>query len=246
MAVEFREVGYRYPGAAESALRSVSFTLAQGSRTALVGPSGAGKSTLASLLLRFVEPTSGAILADGVPLDTLSVEHWREYVALVPQRPYLFDASALENLRLARPSASFEEVEYAAELAGAHEFLQQLPHGYHTRLGEGGARLSGGQAQRLAIARAFLKAAPLLILDEPTSALDAESERHVRAALEGFADRCTVMLIAHRLSTVRTADQIIVLRRGEVVERGTHRDLVGRGGPYAELVGSGAQLVVAA
>jgi ATP-binding cassette subfamily C protein CydD len=243
VTVEFREISCTYPGAAEPALRSVSFTLAPGSRTALVGPSGAGKSTLASLLLRFVEPTSGAILADGVPIDTLSVEHWRERLALVPQRPYLFDASALENLRLARPSASFEEVEYAAELAGAHEFLQQLPDGYHTRLGERGARLSGGQAQRLAIARAFLKAAPLLILDEPTSALDAESERHVRAALERFADRCTVMLIAHRLSTVRTADQIIVLRRGEVVEHGTHRDLVARRELYTRLVSSGRELV---
>jgi ATP-binding cassette subfamily C protein CydD len=245
VTVEFREISCTYPGAAEPALRSVSFTLAPGSRTALVGPSGAGKSTLASLLLRFVEPTSGAILADGVPIDTLSVEHWRERLALVPQRPYLFDASALENLRLARPSASFEEVEYAAELAGAHEFLQQLPDGYHTRLGERGARLSGGQAQRLAIARAFLKAAPLLILDEPTSALDAESERHVRAALERFADRCTVMLIAHRLSTVRTADQIIVLRRGEVVEHGTHRDLVARRELYTRLVSSGRELLTA-
>jgi ATP-binding cassette subfamily C protein CydD len=246
IAVTFREVTYAYPEARAVALNKVSFTLVPGSRTALVGPSGAGKSTLASLLLRFVEPTGGAILADGVPLDTLSVGHWREYVALVPQRPYLFDASALENLRLARPSASFQEVEYAAELAGAHEFLQLLPDGYQTRLGERGTRLSGGQAQRLAIARAFLKAAPLLILDEPTSALDAQSERRVRAALERLTDRCTVMLIAHRVNTVRTADQIVVLCSGEVVERGTHLDLVGHGGPYAELVGSGEQLVVAA
>jgi ATP-binding cassette, subfamily C, bacterial CydD len=217
--VEFREISYMYPGAAEPAVRSVSLNLPPGSRTALVGPSGAGKSTLVSLLLRFMEPTSGAILADGVPIDTLCVERWRERLAFVPQRPYLFDASALENLRLARPSASLEEIEYAAELAGAHEFLQQLPDGYHTRLGERGARLSGGQAQRLAIARAFLKAAPMLLLDEPTSALDAASESHVRAALERLADRCTVLLIAHHLTTVRTADQIIVLRSGEVAER---------------------------
>lgn len=246
MGLEFREVSYAYPGAAEHALRSVSLSLPRGGCTALVGPSGAGKSTLASLLLRFMEPTSGAILADGVPIDTLSVRRWREYVALVPQRPYLFDASALENLRLAHPSASLNEVEDAAELAGAHQFLQQLPDGYHTRLGERGTRLSGGQAQRLAIARAFLKAAPLLILDEPTSALDTESERHVRAALDRLADRCTILLIAHRLSTARTADQIVVLRSGELVESGTHRDLVDRGGLYAQLVGSGAQLVAAA
>jgi ATP-binding cassette subfamily C protein CydD len=217
LTVEFREVSYLYPGTAEPALRSVTLSLPHGSRTALVGPSGAGKSTLASLLLRFVEPTSGAIRADGVAIDTLSVEHWRERLAFVPQRPYLFDTSALENLRLARPSASVAEVEYAAELAGAHEFLQQMPEGYHTRLGERGTRLSGGQAQRLAIARAFLKGAPLLILDEPTSALDAESERHVRGALERLAERCTILLIAHRLSTVRTADQVIELRAGRVV-----------------------------
>jgi ATP-binding cassette subfamily C protein CydD len=191
--------------------------LPHGSRTALVGPSGAGKSTLASLLLRFVEPTSGAIRADGIAIDTLSVEHWRERLAFVPQRPYLFDTSALENLRLARPSASLAEVQYAAELAGAHEFLQQMPDGYYTRLGERGTRLSGGQAQRLAIARAFLKGAPLLILDEPTSALDAESERHVRGALERLAECCTILLIAHRLSTARTADQVIELRAGKVV-----------------------------
>jgi len=245
ISVEFCEVSYAYPGGAEPALRGVSLNLPRGSRTALVGPSGAGKTTLASLVLRFLEPTGGVIRADGVAIDTLSLEQWRECVGLVPQRPYLFDASALENLRLARPSASPEEVEYAAVLAGAHQFLEHLPDGYHTRLGERGTRLSGGQAQRLAIARAFLKAAPLLVLDEPTSALDAESERYVRAALERLADRCTVLLIAHRLSTVRTADQIIVLRSGNVVERGTHRDLVAGDGPYARLVDSDSELVAA-
>jgi ABC-type multidrug transport system fused ATPase/permease subunit len=136
-----------------------------------------------------------------------------------------------------------EEVEYAAQLAGAHEFLRQLPDGYYTRLGERGTRLSGGQAQRLAIARAFLKAAPLLLLDEPTSALDAETEHHFRVALERLADRCTVLLIAHRLSTVRTADQIIVLRSGQVVERGTHRDLVAREGLYARLLSPAPELM---
>jgi ATP-binding cassette subfamily C protein CydD len=245
LSVEFREVSYAYPEARGLALSNVSFTLAPASRTALVGTNGAGKSTLARLLLRFAEPTRGAILADGVPINTLSVQHWRKQVALVPQRPYLFDASALDNLRLARPTAALEEVEYAAELAGAHAFIEQLPDGYHTRIGERGARLSGGQAQRLAIARAFLKAAPLLLLDEPTSALDAESERHVRAALERLADRCTVVLIAHRLSTVMAAQHIVVLRSGEVVEHGTHRDLVGGQGLYTRLVASGSALVAA-
>jgi ATP-binding cassette subfamily C protein CydD len=245
MAVEIREVSYAYPEASGPAVNKVSFCLAPRSRTALVGPSGAGKSTLASLLLRFLEPTGGAILADGVAIDTLSIEQWRERLALVPQRPYLFDASALENMRLARPSASLEEVEHAAELAGAHHFLQQLSDGYQTRLGERGTRLSGGQAQRLAIARAFLKAAPLLILDEPTSALDAESDRCVRGALERLADRCTVLLIAHRVNTVMTADHIVVVCSGEVVERGTHHDLVARRGLYTRLVNSGAELMVA-
>ena len=230
MEVEFREVSYAYADASGPALNNISLTLAPGSRTALIGPSGAGKSTLANLLLRFLEPTSGAILTNGVPIVTWSVTRWREHVALVPQRPFLFDASALENLRLARPSASLEEVEYAANLADAHQFLAQLPDGYHTRLGERGARLSGGQAQRLAIARAFLKAAPLLILDEPTSALDVESERHVRAALERLADRCTIIVIAHRSSTVRTADQLVILRGGEVVECGTPWDVLDHNG----------------
>jgi ATP-binding cassette subfamily C protein CydD len=245
IGLELRQISYAYPDAVEPALRGVSLSLARGSRTALVGPSGAGKSTLASLLLRFAEPTSGAILADGVPIDTLSVGRWREYVALVPQRPYLFDTSALENLRLARPAASLSEIEAAAEMAGAHQFLEQLPDGYHTRLGERGARLSSGQAQRLAIARAFLKAAPLLILDEPTSALDVDSERRVRAALERLADRCTVLVIAHRVSTVRTADQIVVLRSGEVVESGPHVDLLASRGLYARLVATGRDLVAA-
>ena len=217
LGVEFRDVTYTYPGAAEPALQNLSLCLPRGSRTALVGPSGAGKSTLGSLLLRFVEPTSGVIVADGVPIAALTVEQWRERVAFVPQRPYLFAASALENLRLARPSASLEEVKYAAQLAGAHHFLEQLPDGYNTQVGERGARLSGGQLQRLAIARAFLKRAPFLLLDEPTSALDPESEHHVRTALRRLSDRCTILLIAHRPSTVATADRIIALRRGEIV-----------------------------
>jgi ATP-binding cassette subfamily C protein CydD len=245
LAVELREVSYTYPEAPSAAVRSVSTVLRPGSRTALVGPSGAGKTTLASLILRFREPTSGALLADGLNITNMSVEQWRERIALVPQRPYLFDASALDNLRLARPSASLLEVERAADLAGAHEFLQQLPHGYHTRLGERGARLSGGQAQRLAIARAFLKAAPLLVLDEPTSALDAESEGHVRLALELLAPLCTVLLIAHRLDTIMAADRVLVLAGGEIVESGTHADLVASEGLYSRLVGAESRMVLA-
>ena len=236
--IAFDAVGYRYLEAATSALDDVTLRLPSGSRTALVGPSGAGKTTLVQLLVRFLEPTSGCIRANGIPIASMDVESWRQRVALVPQRAYLFDASALDNLRLARSNATLDEVRHAAELSGADTFLRGLPEGYDTRLGERGARLSRGQAQRLAIARAFLKNAPLLILDEPTSALDPESERAVRHSLERLGDGRTVVIVAHRLNTVVTANQIVVLSAGHVVERGCHRDLLQRGGPYASLVGA--------
>jgi ATP-binding cassette subfamily C protein CydD len=232
------DVSYVYPNASASALHQISLSLATGKRSALVGPSGAGKTTLVNLLLRFLEPTSGAIYADGRPILSLDVDAWRERVALVPQHPYLFDASALDNLLLARPSATFDAVLRAVERAGAREFLERLPEGYRTRLGERGARLSRGQAQRLAIARAFLKDAPLLILDEPTSALDPDSERIVRESIERLGQGRTVLTVAHRLNTVVTADQIVVLDGGAVVERGTHDQLVGHQGLYAALVGA--------
>jgi ATP-binding cassette subfamily C protein CydD len=232
------DVSYGYPNASGPALDQVNLCLATGKRSALVGPSGGGKTTLVNLLLRFLEPTSGAIYADGLPIRSLGVEAWRERVALVPQHPYLFDASALDNLLLAQPTATFDAVLQAVERAGAREFLERLPEGYHTRLGERGARLSRGQAQRLAIARAFLKDAPLLILDEPTSALDPDSERIVRESIERLGQGRTVLTVAHRLNTVVTADQIVVLDGGAVVERGTHDQLVGRQGLYAALVGA--------
>jgi ATP-binding cassette, subfamily C, bacterial CydD len=239
--VELVDVSYRYPNAPGPALEHVHISLPPGSRTALVGPSGGGKSTLVKLLLRFVDPSSGAIYADGVPIHHLSPEAWRQAVALVPQHPHLFDTSALDNLRLARPAATLDDVVAAAELAGAHEFLRRLPDGYHTRLGERGARLSRGEAQRVAIARAFLKEAPLLILDEPTSALDPDSERVVRDGLARLGHGRTVVVVAHRLATVVHADQIVVLDGGVIVERGTHRELVARHGLYAQLVGARAQ-----
>jgi ATP-binding cassette, subfamily C, bacterial CydD len=244
-AMSVVELTYYYPDAGAPALESINVSLPRGSRTAFVGPSGAGKSTLVQLLLRFLEPTTGAIYADGVPIANLPVEAWRSRVALVPQRPYLFDASALDNLRLARPDARVEEIRGAAELAGAAEFLRRLPQGYDTPLGERGARLSRGQVQRLAIARAFLKNAPLLILDEPTSALDPESERVVRDSLERLGDGRTVIIVAHRLNTVVTADQIVVLRAGKMVERGRHAELIGRNGLYASLVGTRGSALVA-
>jgi ABC-type multidrug transport system fused ATPase/permease subunit len=203
-----------------------------------VGRSGAGKSTLVNLLVRFLDPDSGRITANGVPIDELSVEGWRENVALVPQRPYLFYGSVLENIRLARPDATREEVERTAELAGASGFIERLPRGFDTEVGERGVRLSGGEAQRVAIARAFLKDAPVLVMDESTSSLDPESERLIGDALVRLMQDRTVLVIAHRLNTVYRADRIAVLQAGRLAESGTHADLIERSGPYARLVGT--------
>ena len=186
--IELDGLSFAYPEAPRPALSNISLTLPAGTTTALVGRSGAGKSTLVNLLLRFMEPDGGGIKANGVDVSGLSVEGWRERVALVPQRPYLFYGSVLENIRLAKPDAKREEVERAAKLAGANDFIRRLPEGYETGIGERGARLSGGEAQRIAIARAFLKDAPLLVLDEPTSSLDPESEKVVRRAVERLAE----------------------------------------------------------
>ncbi|HET7270363.1 MAG TPA: thiol reductant ABC exporter subunit CydD [Rubrobacter sp.] len=236
LSIEFSGVGYTYPGSDRMALSDLTLTLETGTRTALVGVSGAGKSTLVNMLMRFVDHESGTIRANGVEITDLPVKTWRKNVALVPQRPHLFYGSVLENIRLARPDASHEEVETAAELAGAAEFIRDLPDGYGTEIGERGARLSGGEAQRIAIARAFLKDAPVLVMDEPTSSLDPESERIIRAALERLARGRTVLVIAHRLNTVREADRIAVLDEGRLAEMGTHRELIQREGHYASLV----------
>ena len=236
ITVEFSGVGYTYPGKDHPALSDLTLTLPAGTRTALVGPSGSGKSTLVNLLMRFMDPDSGAILANGISVSSLPAKTWRESLALVPQRPHLFYGTVLENIKLARPGASREEVERAAELAGATEFIRRMPEGYGTRIGERGSRLSGGEAQRIAIARAFLKDAPVLIMDEPTSSLDPESERLIRAALERLARGRTVLVIAHRLNTVYGADRIAVLDEGSLAETGTHQELLRQGGLYTRLV----------
>jgi ATP-binding cassette, subfamily C, bacterial CydD len=236
LGIEFTNVIYTYPGNERPALQGINLILPARTCTALVGRSGAGKSTLVNLLLRFRESQGGAITVNGIPLAELSVEAWREYIALVPQRPHLFYGSVRENIRLARPDASDEEVTRAAELAGAAEFIAKLPQGYATEIGELGARLSAGQVQRVAIARAFLKNAPLLILDEPTSGLDPESETLIRQALERLVQDRTVLVIAHRLNTIARADRAAVLEDGQIVEVGRPTELMQRDGAYAHLM----------
>ena len=238
LELSFSDVRFTYPGRDIPALDGLSLTLPVGSRTALVGRSGSGKSTLVGLLLRFLNPDAGVISANGVPIGDLPARAWREHVALVPQRPHLFYGSVLENIRLAKENATRSEIERAAELAGAAEFIRRMPHGYDTQIGERVQRLSGGEAQRLAIARAFLKDAALLIMDEPTSSLDPESERLVRDALDRLARGRTSLIVAHRLNTVRTADRIVVLHEGQVAETGTHAELLERKGHYSLLAGA--------
>jgi ATP-binding cassette subfamily B protein len=206
-----------------------------GEKVAIVGPSGAGKSTLFHLLLRFYDPASGTISLDGVSVKAADPRQVRKHIALVPQEPVVFAASARENIRFGRPDASDAEVERAADLAHASEFIRKLPGGFDAALGERGVTLSGGQRQRIAIARAILRGAPLLLLDEATSALDAESETLVQTALEELMRHRTTLVIAHRLATVLSCDRILVMDQGRIVEQGTHASLVASGGLYARL-----------
>ena len=201
-----------------------------------MGPSGAGKSTVAYLLLRFLEPDRGQIDVDGRPLSEQSRPAWRRQVAWVPQQPYLFYGTVAENIRLARPGALREEVERAARQAHAHAFIRALPQGYHTLIGERGVRLSGGEAQRLALARAFLKDAPFLLLDEATANLDPEIESLIQEALGRLLQGRTALIIAHRLATVYQANRILVMAGGRIVEEGSHATLLEVRGVYRRLV----------
>lgn len=234
--ISFQKVSLTYQQGEPQALNGINFSLKSGDRMALVGPSGAGKTSIAELLLRFIEPSAGEIFINHDLLKTISQENWRKQIAYVPQTPYLFAGSIAENIQFGRPSATIEEVKCAAHEAFAHEFIVNLPDGYHTILGEGGTRLSGGQAQRIAIARAFLKDAPLLIMDEATSGLDLESEHIVQLALKRLMRGKTALIIAHRLSTVRQANLILVMERGQIVEQGKHEELMREQGLYYRLV----------
>jgi thiol reductant ABC exporter CydD subunit len=234
--IRFSDVHYTYDEGSRPALNNVSFNIGPGQKVALVGPSGAGKSTIAHLLLRFIEPEQGAITANDLPLSEIDLTAWRRQLAWVPQQPYLFNASIADNIRLTRPEASKEAIIQAACWAYAHTFIETLPQGYDTIISERGARLSGGQAQRLALARAFLKDAPFLIFDEATANLDPEYETQIQAAMERLMQGRTALIIAHRLNTVYKADKILVIAQGQIVESGTHAVLLQQKGLYHRLV----------
>jgi len=236
-SISLRRVDFRYPGNETLALSDVSFDVMRGETTAIVGKSGAGKSTLMDLLFRFRDPTAGRIMVDGVPLDRLRIASWRSRVAVMSQDVHLLNDSVTANIAYGKPDASVDEVRAAASVAGADSFIQELPARYDTVVGDGGIRLSGGQRQRIALARTILRNPDVLLLDEATNALDNETDREFQSALRRYAKERTVIVIAHRLSTVEAADQIVVLDAGKVVEIGPPERLLRARGAFARLHG---------
>jgi ATP-binding cassette subfamily B protein len=233
--ITLREIGFRYSEAQPRLFDALSLTIPAGAKFGLVGRSGGGKTTLTRLLLRFSDVEEGQILIGGMPIDLVPQSALRRTIAYVPQDPSMFHRSIADNIRVGRPEASDADVRRAAELAHAAEFIAGLPDGYATMVGERGVKLSGGQRQRVAIARAILKDAPILILDEATSSLDSESEAAIQDALLTLLKGRTALVIAHRLSTVRRMDELIIMDRGRVVERGSHEALLAMNGIYAGL-----------
>jgi ATP-binding cassette, subfamily B, bacterial len=233
-SVEFRDVHFAYPGRA-AVVNGVSFRIDRGKVVGVVGPTGAGKSTLIKLLLRYYEPSAGEVLVEGTPLPRLTLESLRSQVGYVSQEAFLFSGTVAENIRLGSPQSSLDQVRRAAEIAGADEFICHLPEGYETPVGERGLKLSGGQRQRVSLARALLRDPPILILDEATSAVDTRTEEVIQRNLHRFRAGRLTLAVAHRLSTIRQSDEILVLVDGVVVERGDHASLLTAGGVYADL-----------
>ncbi|KAJ4916722.1 ABC transporter B family member 13 [Raphanus sativus] len=234
--IEFHQVSFAYPSRPNMVFENLSFTIPSGKTFAFVGPSGSGKSTIISMVQRFYEPKSGEILLDGNDIKSLKLNWLREQMGLVSQEPALFATTIASNILLGKENASMDQIIEAAKAANADSFIKSLPNGYNTQVGEGGTQLSGGQKQRIAIARAVLRNPKILLLDEATSALDAESEKIVQQALDNVMEKRTTLVVAHRLSTIRNVDKIVVLRNGQVVETGSHTELLSRGGDYATLV----------
>ena len=238
-AITFDDVTFRYPARPDiAALSDLSLSIRPGETVALVGPSGAGKSTVFQLLMRFFDPVSGQVTLDGTDLRALTRTDFRRQIALVPQEPVIFATSARENIRFGRPEASDAEVEAAAKAAAAHDFISRLPEGYDSFVGERGVMITGGQKQRIAIARAILRNAPIFIFDEATSQVDAESEHKIHEAVERFLEGRTAFIIAHRFSTILQADRIVVMERGRIVDSGRHDELIKRCELYQALYGS--------